>query len=86
MVDSDELLKLIEDTPDDQVDARAFLTARLVDMFLGDWDRHRDQWRWARFGDEQPRMWQPIPRDRDQAFVRYDGLLLTVARSRRRSW
>ena len=81
VVDSDELLKVIEDTPDNQVDTHAFLAARLVDMFLGDWDRHRDQWRWARFGDEHPRMWQPIPRDRDQAFVRFDGLLLTVARS-----
>ena len=81
VIDSDELLKLIEDTPDNQVDARAFLAARLVDIFLGDWDRHRDQWRWARFGDEHPRKWQPIPRDRDQAFVRFDGLLLTVARS-----
>ena len=81
VIDSDELLKVIEDTPDNQVDTRAFLTARLVDLFLGDWDRHRDQWRWARFGDERPRNWQPIPRDRDQAFVNFDGLLLTVARS-----
>ncbi len=70
VIDSDELLKVIEDTPDNQVDTRAFLTARLVDLFLGDWDRHRDQWRWARFGDERPRKWQPIPRDRDQAFVK----------------
>jgi hypothetical protein len=81
IVDSDELLKLIEDSPDDQVDAHAFLTARLVDLFLGDWDRHKDQWRWARFGDEKPRQWKPIPRDRDQAFVRFDGLLLNVARA-----
>jgi hypothetical protein len=81
VVDSDELLKKIEDSPDDRVDTRAFLTARLMDLFLGDWDRHRDQWRWARFGDEKPHQWRPIPRDRDQAFVRFDGLLLTVARA-----
>jgi len=30
--------------------------------------------------DEKPVRWVPIPRDRDQAFVRFDGLLLTVAR------
>ncbi len=60
---------------------RAFLTARLVDIFIGDWDRHADQWRWARFGDDKPHLWRPIPRDRDQAFVRYDGLLLKVARA-----
>ena len=81
VLDSDELFKVVEDTPDNRVDARAFLAARLVDLFLGDWDRHRDQWRWARFGDGAPHAWQPIPRDRDQAFARFDGVLLAVARS-----
>ncbi|HEU5041301.1 MAG TPA: hypothetical protein VFT84_10790, partial [Gemmatimonadales bacterium] len=81
VIDSDELFKVIEDSPDDRVDARAFLAARLVDLFLGDWDRHRDQWRWARFGGDSPHLWQAIPRDRDQAFARFDGVLLTVARS-----
>ncbi len=76
-----KLLKEVEDSPNDRVEARAFLTARLVDILIGDWDRHVDQWRWARFGDSTPRLWFPIPRDRDQAFVRYDGLLLTVARA-----
>jgi hypothetical protein len=64
----------------ERVDARAFLSARLVDAFLGDWDRHRDQWRWARFGESSDSLWHPIPRDRDQAFVRLDGLLLDIAR------
>jgi hypothetical protein len=81
VISSTKLLKEVEDSPNDRVDARAFLTARLVDIFVGDWDRHMDQWRWARFGDQRPRWWRPIPRDRDQAFARYDGLLLTVARA-----
>ncbi len=81
VISTAKLLKEVEDSPGDQVDARAFLTARLVDVFIGDWDRHADQWRWARFGDTRPRLWRPIPRDRDQAFARYDGLLLTVARA-----
>ncbi|HEY7505219.1 MAG TPA: hypothetical protein VH700_14035 [Gemmatimonadales bacterium] len=76
-----KLLKEVEDSPNDRVDARRFLTARLVDVFIGDWDRHEDQWRWARFEDSKPRHWVPIPRDRDQAFARYDGLLLKVARA-----
>jgi hypothetical protein len=81
VISSTKLLKEVEDSPNDRVDARAFLAARLVDIFVGDWDRHMDQWRWARFGDERPRWWRPIPRDRDQAFARYDGLLLVVARA-----
>jgi hypothetical protein len=81
VISTTKLLKEVEDGPNDQVDARAFLTARLVDVFIGDWDRHVDQWRWARFGDTRPHLWRPIPRDRDQAFARYDGLLLIVARA-----
>ena len=81
VVSTTKLLKEVEDSPNDRVDARAFLTARLVDILIGDWDRHADQWRWARFGDDKPHLWRPIPRDRDQAFVRYDGLLLQVARA-----
>ncbi|HEU4523803.1 MAG TPA: hypothetical protein VFR62_02220, partial [Gemmatimonadales bacterium] len=81
VISTTQLLKEVEDSPNDQVDAHRFLTARLVDVFVGDWDRHVDQWRWARFDDAEPRRWIPIPRDRDQAFARYDGLLLKVARA-----
>ena len=81
VISTTKLLKELEDSPNDRVDAPAFLTARLVDILIGDWDRHADQWRWARFGDARPHVWLPIPRDRDQAFVRFDGLLLTVARA-----
>jgi hypothetical protein len=67
--------------PADAADAGALLLCRLFDLVIGDWDRHRDQWRWARFGAARPARWTPIPEDRDQAFVRFDGLLLTVARN-----
>ena len=54
VISTDKLEKRVDRGPSDVVDARSFLTARLVDVYLGDWDRHRDQWRWARFGDEKP--------------------------------
>ena len=58
--------------------ARAFLRARLLDMWLGDWSRRPDQWRWATFavpGDSTRLEYRPIPRDRDQAFFQLnDGL------------
>jgi hypothetical protein len=56
------------------------LKARLVDHLLGDWDRHHDQWRWAGYKHGGRTVWRPIPRDRDQALVRYDGLVLGIAR------
>ena len=30
------------------INPEAFLRARLVDLLMGDWDRHVEQWRWAR--------------------------------------
>src|SRR3989441_484564 len=47
-----------------------------MDVFIGDWDRHHDQWRWARFDSGEVHWWRPIPRDRDQAFARLDGVLV----------
>ena len=80
IVDSDTLLARVGQSADDQVDARRFLAARLFDVFIGDWDRHRDQWVWVRFGDDRPRRWLAVPRDRDQAFAKYDGFLFYFAR------
>lgn len=80
IIDSDDLLEKLNEEPGTRVDARAYLTARLVDVLLGDNDRHRDQWRWARLRDDEAAPWVPIPRDRDKAFVSHDGLLLKVAR------
>jgi hypothetical protein len=80
IVGSDDLFKQLDEHPAVQVDPRAFLLARLTDVFLGDWDRHRDQWRWAKAGGPGGERWLPIPRDRDQAFVRFDGIMLDYAR------
>ncbi|MGH7500991.1 MAG: hypothetical protein ACREL7_04465 [Longimicrobiales bacterium] len=79
VIGTERLLERLEEEIE-FVEARAFLAARLTDIFLGDWDRHRDQWRWARFGDDSEDLWLPIPRDRDQAFVHMDGVLLALGR------
>ncbi|HEX6104317.1 MAG TPA: BamA/TamA family outer membrane protein [Gemmatimonadales bacterium] len=78
--DTDDLFERLRESPDHRVDAAAFLTARLVDHLLGDWDRHADQWRWAAFRQGGRTVYRPIPRDRDQALARYDGLVTTLAR------
>jgi hypothetical protein len=80
IVSTEELFHRLEKDQDEHVDDRAYLAARLVDLFVGDWDRHQDQWRWARLGDSDSVPWTPIPRDRDQAFAKFDGLLLSLAR------
>ena len=76
-----DLLAALSKDPDDQPDVRAFLTARLFDLLINDWDRHKDQWKWARFEqDEHGHIWEPIPRDRDQAYIWFDGLFPSLAR------
>lgn len=80
IIDSEELLALLDSTPAQRIDPRALLTARLMDMFLNDWDRHPDQWKWAQMRERPPTAWLPIPRDRDKAFVSYGGSVLGLAR------
>lgn len=84
VIDMDKLLERLEDRPSEHIDTIAYLKARFMDVFLGDWDRHRGQWRWARVGpDEVATPWIPVPEDRDQVFVKYDGFLLWIARQSR---
>ncbi|NND64110.1 MAG: phosphoesterase [Flavobacteriaceae bacterium] len=72
---SDVLENLREDE-EYKMDEPAFIKARLFDMLVGDWDRHQDQWRWARFDiSKDEKIYRPIPRDRDQVFSNYDGAL-----------
>src|SRR6185503_1432708 len=40
VISSEKLLERIDKHADERADARAYLTARLVDVFVGDWDRH----------------------------------------------
>jgi len=80
IIDHAEFYKRLEAGRGDVADARALLKARLVDVFMGDWDRHRKQWRWGKFPSGP--LWEPIPEDRDQAFARYEGLVLSRARGR----
>lgn len=80
--DYDDLFEKVLDKPwKHRLDQEAMLRARLLDMLVGDWDRHRGQWRFA--GNEDERgdiVWQPVAMDRDQAFAHYDGLGLMIAR------
>ena len=62
-----------------RVDERALVRARLFDLWIQDWDRHNKQWRWLRRGGDG--VFEPLPEDRDQAFSRFGGLLLSTARA-----
>lgn len=79
VLNSQKMLEKIFADSDHQVDEKAFLKARLFDILIGDWDRHEDQWQWAAFDRGDKTIYQPIPRDRDQAFSRMDGFIPQLA-------
>jgi hypothetical protein len=74
-----ELFERLESRTDERVDTHAYLRARLIDILVGDWDRHVKQWRWARFRENGERIWRPAPRDRDQPFSRFEGVVPSLA-------
>ncbi|GAB4021816.1 metallophosphoesterase [Spirosoma koreense] len=78
-VSTPKVLDALEDDNDNQVDQRAALRARLLDLFMGDWDRHEDQWRWGSHKTKSGKSYYPIPRDRDQVFFRTGGILPAIA-------
>lgn len=80
VLDTDEFLPLLEREPANRLEVEEYLAGRLMDFVLGDWDRHEDQYGWARFDRGGVRTWRPIPRDRDYAFVDYDGIGIDLAR------
>ncbi|HEX9382935.1 MAG TPA: hypothetical protein VF908_06015 [Gemmatimonadaceae bacterium] len=80
IIGSDTLLDKINADPTTRVDARALLTAREIDMLIGDNDRHPDQWKWARFGKKDEAPWEPVAVDRDKVFVSYGGVVMSLAR------
>ena len=77
IVDTDELDALL-DGGGARVDSLSLLRARLLDLVVGDTDRHRNQWDWAH--DTKTGLFVAVPSDRDLAFVKFDGFLLRFAR------
>jgi hypothetical protein len=67
-VSTEKVLDKLKEDNDDRIDQQAVLKARLLDMFIMDFDRHEDQWRWATEDTGKGKIYLPIPRDRDQAF------------------
>jgi hypothetical protein len=70
-----KIMEEIIEENDHLVLQRAVLNARLLDMLVGDWDRHADQWRWGVVDSGSAKYYYAIPRDRDQAFFLTNGFV-----------
>jgi len=64
--------------PENRIDSRAFLRARILDLFVENYDRRRGQWRWMQKAGTST--WEPLPEDPDMAFVRHNGVVVAAMR------
>lgn len=78
-ISTEKVIDALAKDNDNRIDQRALLRARMLDLFIGDWDRHEDQWRWGSRKTITGKEFYPIPRDRDQVFFRTNGLLPAIA-------
>ena len=78
IISTEDMMKNLHKDEKYTVDEKEYIKARLFDILIGDWDRHSDQWRWGEYKKGDKVIYKPIPRDRDQAFAKYDGALLSL--------
>lgn len=71
---SPKMFAELDSDNENSVDNRAFLKATLLDLLIGDWDRHPDQWRWVDTKKGKSKLYVGVPRDRDQAFYLNQGI------------
>lgn len=78
-----DLYERLKNDNDEEVDQKFVVRNRLFDMWLGDWDRHDDQWRWVEYDlKDDKKLYKPIPRDRDVAFFAGEGAFKKLAASK----
>ncbi len=70
-----QMLANLNTDNDNSFDTVTFFRARLLDVLLGDWDRHEDQWRWADTLKGKEKLYRAVPRDRDQVFHVMEGVI-----------
>jgi hypothetical protein len=74
-----KMLNNLDKDNDNSIKGKEYLRAKMLDMFLGDWDRHVDQWRWYDEDSGKAKLYLAVPRDRDQVFHLTQGLLPKLA-------
>lgn len=77
---TDEVMRELDRDNGNEIDARAYLRARLVDILVGDGDRWPDQWLWAGYGDSGHQRWVAVPIRQYQAFSRKTGPVSAIPR------
>ncbi|MBC7828483.1 MAG: hypothetical protein H7122_12105 [Chitinophagaceae bacterium] len=76
---TEDVMEKVFKKNDHQLLQQNVLRARLLDMLIADWDRHQDQWKWGVQKKGETTYYYPIPKDRDFAYFKSNGLLVLFA-------
>jgi hypothetical protein len=74
-----KMMRQLDKDNDNRIDSALYLRAKILDLILGDWDRHFDQWRWYDRQRGTGKDYVAVPRDRDQVFYINQGLFANTA-------
>src|SRR5512139_168675 len=80
IIPSTQMWKKWMEGPENRFDHLAYLRARVLDLWVDNYDRHRGQWRWMRLPGKDA--WQPLPEDPDFVLVHRDGMVARSIRSK----
>jgi len=79
IVSTHEVYRRVLKSTKHQINREAYARCVMFDIWIADWDRHHDNWKWAMHKDGERRIYTPIPRDRDHAFAVFEGVIGNVS-------
>jgi len=70
-----QMYRKILDDSKNKLEVDGYVRARLFDIWMADWDRHEDQWKWLGYETEDGGLnYKVFPKDKDKVFAILDGL------------
>ncbi len=74
IVSSFKMYKKLLNGKNVKFDQESYIYSRLLDMWMGDWDRHDDNWAWLEYRNEEETLYKAFPKDKDKVFAVFDGI------------
>ena len=75
IVDTYDVQQAIKKNENAHIDTLMLLRARMLDLIIGDWDRHAEQWGWVETKQGGQTIFYPIATDRDNIFYKIGGVI-----------
>lgn len=72
---TEQFLEQLRRSKSNRVNEKLYVTERLFDMLIGDWNKIPENWNWQAVSDGDGLLYSPIVIDRNHAFTKVDGFL-----------